>query len=119
MSKFTEPPRNCSATFSRSNSLSRTLLPPLRKGSAIRVGAEMVTMSLPVEPSHRWSLPALQQRRNHFRRNAEPLMLEKLESAPPPPTLDSVDLWELLHLPSSLPDPESRRHTRGLHETLG
>ena len=36
MSKFTEPPRNCSATFSRSNSLSRTLLPPLRKGSAIR-----------------------------------------------------------------------------------
>jgi len=46
--------------------------------STPKVGAEMVTMSLPVEPSHRWSLPALQQRRNHFRRNAEPLMLEKL-----------------------------------------
>mmetsp|Transcript_40978 Transcript_40978/g.64627 ORF Transcript_40978/g.64627 Transcript_40978/m.64627 type:complete len:116 (-) Transcript_40978:50-397(-) len=115
MSKFSEFPRPCSPTFSRSNSLSRTLLPPLRKGSAVRVGAELVTLSLPVESSRRWSLPALQQRRNHFRRNAEPLMLEKLAA---PPTVDSVDLWEVLHLPASLPDPESRRHSRaGDHET--
>lgn len=68
--------------------------------------SELVTQSWPMAGNLRsFKKESLQERRDRFRRASEPLVLQKSEEQPLPPSSQFLDLMGL-----GVPDPDSRRH---------